>query len=589
MLDENLKEKEEQVFDFAGQDFEEKDPREKGRDENGKLLLLPIGGISRVSQNMYYYEYDGEILLVDCGLGFPDQYMPGVDILIPDISYLQDQVTAGKKIVGMLLTHGHDDHIGALPYILPGLPDFPIYASALTAGFAEHRILDGGLTRDIRVTKDREPFQLGRYFSVRSVPMTHSVPDTRHFFIKTPIGNMYHGSDFKLDETPVDGVKPDYEFIEEVSREEGVYCMLSDSLRVEKQEWGPSESTVGPEIRKLMEATEGKFIVTLMSSHIHRIQQVINAAQDLGRRIVFVGRSVEQNVRVASQLDKLHYPQGLIVDKKDIANYADDKLVIVIAGSQGQEGSSLMRAIAGEHPEIQIKVGDKVVFSADAIPGNELNFFGAIDDLSLNGVDTVYPTINSNIHHSGHATAAEQKKLLELVKPQYVMPIGGNNRHRFKYIEYVAEPAGMKAEQVLIPDDGEVLSFAEKGKVRVFDQVYLRPQYVDGLGIGDVGPTVLSDRRALSQAGMIIVVLKRRKGKIDWSDVRVISRGFVYIRDAGEVIEFIKRKVREIAEGERKRKWNDKDWEAMLERKLARSLYKVIQREPMIEVEVVDF
>ena len=556
-----------------------------------KLNLFPIGGIGKVTQNMYLYNYEDEILIVDCGLGFPDQYMPGVDILIPDISYLQDQITNGNKhIVGMILTHGHDDHIGALPYILPNLPEFPIYASALTAGFAEHRIADGGLTREVQVINDHEPLQIGKFFTVRPVAMTHSVPDTKHFFITTPVGNFYHGSDFKLDETPVDGIKPDYGFIEQIAREEGVLCLLTDCLRVERHDWSKSESTVGPEIEKIMEATRGKFIITLMSSHIHRIQQTIEAAANLGRKVVFVGRSVEQNIRVAHQLDKIHYPAGLVIDKKDLDQYPPEKIVIIIAGSQGQEGSSLMRAIAGEHPEIQINQDDKVVFSADAIPGNELSFYAAIDDLSFNGIETVYPAVDEAIHQSGHATAAEQSKLLELVKPKYVMPIGGNNRHRFKYIEYVAEPAGMSADRVLIPDDGEILSFDRQEQVQASDHIFLRPQYVDGLGIGDVGPSVLNDRRALSQAGMIIVILKRRQGKFDMNDIHVVSRGFVYMKDAKEVVDFIKRKVQElIKNNEKKKGLSDQDLEISIERKLAKSMYKAIQREPMIEVEIMDF
>lgn len=565
-----------------------------GMNNTPEVKLTPLGGMGKVSQNMFAYECGDEILIVDCGLGFPDTAMPGVDILIPDVSYLQDAVSDhGKKIVGMILSHGHDDHIGALPYILPMLPEFPIYASALTAGFAQNRIRDGVAQREVITWQDKMPLQLGENFSVRLFAMTHSVPDTKHMIIKTPVGNFYHGSDFKLDKTPVDNVLPDYDFIKQVSQEEGIKCLLMDCLRVERPDWGASESTIGPELKRLMSETRGKYIITLMSSHIHRIQQVVNAASELGRKVTFVGRSVEQNVRVALELGKLHIPDGMMIEKSKTVNYPDDKLVIIIAGSQGQEGSSLMRAIGGTHPEIQIKPEDMVVFSADAIPGNELNYYGAIDDLYFNGVKTIYPTIDHGIHQSGHASAAEQQYLLDLVRPEMVMPIGGSNRHRVLFKEFVAEAVKYDPAQVLLPDEGEIIGFeagnSEIGNgVRLVDRILLRPQYVDGLGIGDVGPAVLNDRQVLSQAGMIIVILKRVGGKIDLREITVVSRGFVFMRDAAEVVDYIKKRSAELVESNLGKK-NDAELEHAVERGLGKSLYKIIEREPMIEVEIVDF
>ena len=559
-----------------------------------QLKVLPLGGMGNVSQNMFVYEYGDEILLVDCGLGFPDQKTPGVDILIPDISYLLEQITNDKKrIVGMILSHGHDDHIGSLPYIIPQLPPFPILGSALTIGFANHRLQDGGATAETTVLPDYQKLELSENFNVRLLPMTHSVPDTKHIIIGTKVGNIYHGSDYKIDRTPVDGVKCDIGFMEKISKEEGIKLCLTDCLGVERGQWGKSESAVGPELERVMRETRGKLIVTLMSSHIHRIQQVINAANKLGRKVALVGRSVEQNVKVALDLKKMRVPVGVMINKAYANEYPDESLVLIVAGSQGQEGSAMMRAIYGTHPEIQIKPQDKVIFSADAIPGNEVNYYSAVDELCINGVETIYPTIDELVHHSGHANEPEQVFLLEKIKPRWVMPIGGNNRHRVRYKNLVAPAAGLKREQVLLPLEGEMLSLSEHGEINLVDTIILRPQYVDGLGVGDVGPAVLRDRQALSRSGMIIVIVKRKNGKFDFQDIHVVSRGFVFMRDAQEVVDYIKSRTAELIKELSGKKEGGKvrvvELENGVQRGLAKSLYKIIEREPMIEVEIVDW
>lgn len=550
-----------------------------------QVSVFPMGGMGNVTQNMFLYQVDEEILIVDCGIGFPDMYMPGVDVLIPDISYLLKQLESGKKIVGMILTHGHDDHIAALPYILPSLPEFPIYASALTAGFAANRMRDGGIEREIKVVTDHQWFEITQKFQAQPIAMTHSVPDTRHYAIKTPAGVFYHGSDFKLDPNPVDGVKPDFAHITELGNQ-GVLCMMIDCLRVERSEWTKSESTVGPVLDTAMGKTKGKFIVTLMSSHIHRIQQIIDSAAKHGRKVAFVGRSVEQNVEAAVTLKKLHLPQGIQVDKRDLSNLPDSQVCVIIAGSQGQEGSSLVRAVYGDHPMLQIKPSDQVVFSADAIPGNEVPYYAAIDELCRNGVHVIYPDLEPNLHQSGHASAPEQQELLGMVKPQFVMPIGGADRHRVKFMELVADQVGVAPERVLIPGHGEVLGFGT-GRPEVIDQVTLQARTVDGLGVGDVGPVVLADRRALSQAGMIVIIVPRTKRGYDLKHVSVVSRGFVFMKEADEVIEFIKRTTAEIV-NELGRKAKDDEVKRTIEKRLGRKLYKVIQREPVIMAAIVE-
>lgn len=550
-----------------------------------KLKLLPLGGMGGVTQNMYIYQYENEILIVDCGIGFPDMYMPGVDTLIPDISYLQDQVQKGAKIVAMLLSHGHDDHIGALPYLLEDLPEFPIYASPLTAGFAHDRLLDKKLDREINVVSDKTMTKLSNFFSFELIAMTHSVPDTKHVVIETPVGKIYHGSDFKLDKSPVDGILSDLEEVKRVA-DQGILLALIDCLRVERSNWTKSESSVGPVLEAEMANVKGKILVTLMSSHIHRIQQVVNACEKLGRQVVFVGRSVEQNVVSASLLKKLHLPVGIQVDKNHISEVPDNKLCIVIAGSQGQEGSSLVRAVYGEHRIIQIAPEDKVIFSADVIPGNEINYYAAIDELSANGVEVVYPEINNGIHSSGHASSVEQKEIVDTLSAKYLMPIGGADRHRALFRKTVANAAGYDNRHILLPKSGEVLGFDETG-VKVVDEVLLNAKAVDGLGIGDVGPIVLSDRLSLSKAGIIVLVIPKIAGQFDLAEMKVVSRGFVFMKEADEVIAFIKEKTAEVI-GEENQNLKDDELKKKIERRLAKKLYKVIKREPMIVPVIVE-
>lgn len=550
------------------------------------LKVIPLGGMGRVTQNMFLYEYEDEILILDCGIGFPDVYMPGVDVLIPDYRYLLKALEQGKKIVALVFSHGHDDHIAAAPYIVHHLPEFPLFGSPLTARFAEKRLQDAGLNIPVNTVTGSEVIKLSENFSFQYVTVTHSVPDTRHVVIYTPEGIVYHGSDFKLDPNPVDNEKTDFNLIRQIAAK-GVLLMNIDCLRIENDTATLSESTVGPALREIMAQTKGKYIATIMSSHIHRIQQIIDASAEYGRKITFIGRSVEQNVDVALELGKLHIPKGMKVDKRDIADVPANKLTVLIAGSQGQEGSSLVRAVYGEHQMLRIESNDTVVFSADAIPGNEMQYFGAIDELSRNRVHVVYPAVNHAVHRSGHASLPEQVELLEAVKPQYVMPVGGNDRHRFKFWELAAQPNGFTADRVLMPNDGEVIGF-EKGKPGVVDVLNLQPQIVDGLGVGDVGPIVLSDRLVLGQAGIVVIVIPKKKGELQIDQMTVVSRGFIFMREATEVVEYIKEAVATIATNEsKKKKLKDDDLERMIEKRLARKLYQIIKREPMIVAEVV--
>lgn len=548
------------------------------------LTVVPLGGMGTVTQNLFLYELGNEILMVDCGIGFPDHKMPGVDILIPDVSYLVQQLEDGKELVGIVFSHGHDDHIAALPYLTEFIPNVPIYGSPLTAAFATQRLRDGGSDRVVTPMPDKKRFRIGTEFEVELIHVTHSVPDTKHVVIRTSEGILYHGSDFKFDPKPVDGRVSDLARMKEIG-EEGVLCVLSDCLRVEQEDQIPSESLVGPVIQRLMSQTSGKCVVTLMSSHIHRIQQVVDASVHLGRKVTFVGRSVEQNVTEALSLGQLTVPEGVMLDKKNWDSVKESKLTMIIAGSQGQEGSSLTRAVYGEHREVQIKPQDTVIFSAGPIPGNELNFYGAIDELSRNNIQVYYPDIEPGLHQSGHASALEQRQLVQLLKPRMLWPIGGADRHRRLYQHMVATPEGYDPDRVIIPQNGDVVSFGN-GRFSVPFRLTLRPQAVDGLGVGDVGPRVLGDRRQLSEAGMVVVIIPKDsrggKNEYDFRRMQVISHGFVFMKEAGEVVDFIKGITRDIIMDSEKLK--EQDLARTIERKLQRKLYKTIQREPLVTV-----
>ncbi|MCC6711190.1 MAG: ribonuclease J, partial [Candidatus Pacebacteria bacterium] len=488
---------------------------------------------------------------------------------------------------GIAISHGHEDHMGALPYVLPEFEEIPqIWGSQLTVGFINKKLQDENISTPLNIFKDLTPVKFGQYFSVMTIAVTHSVPDTKHLVIETPEGIIYHGSDFKLDEHPIDGVKTDLESIKKVA-DQGITLAMIDCLRVENLERTPSEAETGPELEKLMINTKGKYIVTLMSSHIHRIQQIVDAAKRQGRKVAFIGRSVEQNVKIAMELNKLHMPEGVMIDKRDTDQYRDKELCIVIAGSQGQEGSSLIRAVFGEHRQVQILPDDKVVFSANVIPGNEIPYYRAINELASNGINVVYPDVDADIHKSGHASAAEQRDLAKILKAKYLMPIGGEDRHRAKFREYVSQALGYKKEFTVIPAHEEVLGISN-GEIKIVDHISIKPRAVDGLGIGDVGPTVLSDRRSLSQAGMIVLILPKVAGRFDLAKMDVVSRGFVFMKEANEVIDFIKQETANILDQADEKNLKDDDKLVMLERKLARKLYKVIRREPMIIPVILD-
>ncbi len=484
-----------------------------------KLSIIPLGGVTDVTRNMYVYEYKNEILLVDCGIGFANEAMLGVDLLLPDITYLK---TSGKKIVGMAITHGHEDHFGALPYILPDLPDFPIYATPLTAEFANAKLKEFGVNRRVQKAEfGGGDLKLGN-FSISFVRITHSVPDTSNIFIKTPVGNIYHGSDFKFDLTPYDGKNTDFEQIAKSSNQ-GILCLLSDSLGSEKAGKTPTEQKVTIAMEKEMEKCQGKFIVTTYSSNISRLNQITRAAQKFNRKICFVGRSVIKVKDIALRMGYLNLPKGMEVSVENLRNLKDKDIVLVVAGSQGQENSALSRIVNGDFREIKLNPHDTVVFSSDPIPGNEISINSLLDDISKRGAKVIYSAISHDFHVSGHGYSEDLMLMMSLTHAKNVMPIGGNYRHMVAY-KALAKRQGYKDENIILLDNGQEIIFT-KDKHYLGKKLSLKNVYVDQISGEEVESFVLMDRQKIAKDGIVVII-----AEVDANNGQLIEKPNIIVR-----------------------------------------------------------
>lgn len=551
-------------------------------DNSSSLKLIPLGGVGDVTKNMYVYEYGSDIIIVDCGVGFPDEGMPGVDLVIPDITYLRDKI---NKIRAILITHGHEDHIGGLPYIWPEL-QVPIYTQRLTAGFIKNKFTEHNLPKNkIIEVKIDEKLELGN-FRVSFYQVSHSVPDSTGIVIKTPIGTIIHQADFKIDWTPVSGQVTD---VSEVARlgKEGVQLLLIDCLRSDKPGFNKSEKSIEGTFEKAALETAGKLLITMTSSNVSRMQQAINVAEKQNRKVAVVGRSFEKNFQTSRDLGYLHIPHGIIIAPDALDSYAAGKVMILIAGAQGQAESSLVRAANEEHKQVRLKEGDCVVFSADPIPSTESAQNFLIDSLTRLGVNVVYSSVTSDLHVSGHAAQDELKLMVNLIKPKFLVPIGGTFRHMRMFSNMIQE-MGYKKEQIMDIEAGNILEMKQDG-IRVVGDIDVQNIYVDGLGIGDVGRVILRDRQKMSEEGVVVVVVSidQHNGQLT-ADPDILSRGFVFEDMAAELLDQAKAIVRSTLE---QHKHKTVDWHfirKMIEESLGKFLYEATERRPLILPVVVE-
>ncbi len=500
--------------------------------EEGVLRLLPLGGIGNVNKNMYVYEYGEDIVLIDCGIGFPEDDMLGVDFLIPDITYLRDKI---DRIKALVITHGHDDHIGAVPLLWPELK-CPVYASRITNAFIKVKMAERGLPVDMLHDVDPdEKLSLGA-FEVHFVRLSHSVPDTMAVVVDTPIGRVVHSADFKFDWTPTVGWPTDVQKMAYLGFE-GISLLLSDSLGAEKPGYTQSEKIIEPQLHEVARKTQGKIIVTTTSSNISRIQMAMNVALAHGRRVAVSGRSMDQNIGTSRNLGYLSYPEDLFVELEQIERYKDSELLLIVAGSQGQAESSLSRAAYDDHKFIKIKPGDAIVFSTDPIPGNENQTNRLIDQLFARGAEVYYSHVFDKLHVSGHAASEELKLMIGLTRPEALLPIGGTERSTKKYVE-LAQALGYEQNHIYLPQNGDVMEFSRvKGKFvgKAVGKVELQSIMVDGLGVGDLTEVVLRDRQVMSQDGILLVIIPvNNQNKQIEGEMELVSRGFVVMKDSQE-------------------------------------------------------
>ena len=508
-----------------------------------KLRFIPLGGVVGVTKNMYVYElYEDDklkdILIVDCGIGFPQEKELGVDFVIPDISYLTNPtsprglgVSLGEsktdKIRAVILSHGHEDHTSALPYHYQALGKPPIFASRLTSAFVENKFTEFKEKANINQIIYEKEYGFGM-FKINFIRVTHSIPDTFHILIKTPVGNFYHGTDFKLDLTPPYGKAPDFYAISKAGKE-GVVCLMSDCLGAEREGLTLSENIVGLTFEEEMRKTKGKFVMTTFSSNISRIRQCVEAAIKFNRKIVFLGRSMRENTRIASEIGYLPIPDKLTAKEEEVMRLPPNKVCLVVAGSQGQYDSALSKLANDKNPNIKIKPGDKIIFSSDPIPGNENEVYALIEELSLLGAEVIYSDIHDQLHASGHGNQEDLKFLIRFTDPAYFIPIGGTIRHQHQYQKLVTD-LGYKKEQVFLLDEGEPVWFS-RGKALLGDLIETKNIYVDAYGIGDVGNIVLRDRKMLATEGIVVIVLiLDSQGKLV-TQPKFFSRGFVFEKD----------------------------------------------------------
>ncbi|HYE84232.1 MAG TPA: ribonuclease J [Clostridia bacterium] len=542
-----------------------------------KLKLIPLGGLHEIGKNMTAIEYKDTIVVIDCGLAFPDEEMLGIDLVIPDVTYL---VKNKEKVKAILLTHGHEDHIGALPYILPQI-NVPVYGTKLTLGLVENKLREFGLlqTVELKIIKPKDTVKIGE-IEAEFIKTSHSIADSVALAIHTPVGIVVHSGDFKIDYQPIDGELMDLHRFAELGKQ-GVLVLMADSTNVERPGYTMSESTVGTTFIELFRNASGRVILATFASNIHRIQQAINAAVMFNRKVAVVGRSMVNVIGVASDLGYITMPEGVMIDVEHIEKYPNERIMILTTGSQGEPLSALARMSTSEHRKVSIIPGDRVVISATPIPGNEKLVSRVINQLFKKGADVIYESL-ADIHVSGHAYQEELKLLQALVKPKFFVPVHGEYRHLKQHAQ-LAEKMGVDKENIFVADIGNVLEF-NRDSGRVAGTVVAGKVLVDGLGVGDVGNIVLRDRKHLSQDGLIVVVvtISKENGQVV-AGPDIISRGFVYVRESEDLMEDAKNVIKDaLAKCEEKQITEWGTIKSQVKDSLREFIYEKTKRNPMI-------
>ncbi|MCQ2545971.1 MAG: ribonuclease J [Clostridia bacterium] len=496
-----------------------------------EVKVIPLGGLGEIGKNMTAIEYDNEILLIDCGLSFPDDDMFGIDKVIPDFDYL---VNSDKKIKGLIITHGHEDHIGAIPYLLKEL-NVPIYGLRFPLGLIDNKLKEHGLKADFHVIQAGKEFRVGRHFTIEPVRITHSIADSVCYSIKTPAGKIFHTGDFKIDYTPVDGNPIDFARLAQIGSE-GVMLMMADSTNVVRPGYTQSEMVVGETLDGIFRRSKKRIIIATFSSNVHRIQKIIDIALQCNRKVAISGRSMINVVELARELGYIKIPDSKLIDLNKAGNIPDKELVVITTGSQGEPMSALARMASNDHKAVNIRENDMVILSSTPVPGNELTVANVVNQLVEKGAEVIYSDI-AETHVSGHACQEELKLMHSLIRPKYFMPVHGEARHLQTHADLACE-LGMPKENIFILNNGDQLTLSAKGAGKQENVAEAEGIFVDGLGVGDVGNIVLRDRRLLSESGLIIVVasIDKEAGMIV-SGPDIISRGFVYVRENEDLID----------------------------------------------------
>jgi ribonuclease J len=542
-----------------------------------KLKLIPLGGLQEIGKNMTAIEYKETIVVIDCGLAFPDEEMLGIDLVIPDVSYL---IKNKEKVSAIVLTHGHEDHIGALPYVLPQI-NVPVYGTKLTLGLVGNKLKEHGLLSSVELltVKPKDKVQIGD-FEVEFIKTSHSIADSVALAIHTPVGTIVHTGDFKVDYQPIDGEKMDLHRFAELGKH-GVLALLSDSTNVERPGYTMSESTVGGSFVELFRDVKGRIIIATFASNIHRVQQAINASVMFGRKVAVVGRSMVNVLGVATELGYMEIPDGAIIDVDSIDKYPAEKVTIITTGSQGEPMAALSRMAASDHRKVDIKPNDRVIISATPIPGNEKLVTRVINQLFKKGADVIYESL-ADIHVSGHACQEELKLMQALVKPKFFIPVHGEYRHLKQHAK-LAENMGVEKENIFLLDNGSVLELT-RDSAKTNGTVTAGKVLVDGLGVGDVGNIVLRDRKHLSQDGLIVIVvtISKESGQVI-AGPDIISRGFVYVRESEDLMEDAKLKIKEaLSKCEEKQITEWGTIKSQVKDSLKEFIYSKTKRNPMI-------